>query len=62
VVSSDGRVQRAAHKAHARAIGSEEFLSLMQAGTGAPPGEPPAGSGDVKEWLRLFGEGGDSQE
>ncbi len=56
VVSSDGRVQRAAHKAHARAVSSEDFLRIMLAGAGSAPGTQDAKSGDLKEWLRLFGE------
>jgi len=56
VVSSDNRVQRAAHKAHAKALSSEDFIRQMAERPGAPTETPQASEREVNEWLRLFGE------
>jgi predicted RNA-binding protein with PIN domain len=58
VVSSDGRVQRAAGAAHAKAMPAEEFAQEMvkaqtlfktKSGT-----EPVVSPGEVEEWLQFF--------
>lgn len=56
VVSSDQRVQRAALKAHARAVSAEEFLQIMEgAGAAKSAGEKPE-TGNVEDWLKVFGD------
>ena len=58
VVSSDGRVTRAAGAAHAGSLSSEEFAREMakaQSLHTATPGEAAAlPPGEVEEWLDLF--------
>ncbi|MGB8214468.1 MAG: NYN domain-containing protein [Anaerolineales bacterium] len=62
VVSSDGRVQRAARAAQASVLASEEFARLLtqaQAkarlpGTGAPKQPAPLAPEEVDEWMDLF--------
>lgn len=59
VVSSDGRVQRAAQAAHARAQSSEELaaeISRLQAAASLETKkEPRLGPEEVGEWMELFG-------
>jgi predicted RNA-binding protein with PIN domain len=58
VVSSDGRVQRAAGAAHAVVLSSEEFAGEMsQAGMPAAPaskGKATLSPEEVEEWLDFF--------
>ncbi len=59
VVSSDGRVQRAAQAFHARAVSSEEFAGLMrsiQPQRSKPAGRPEDGltPEEVEAWLAEF--------
>jgi predicted RNA-binding protein with PIN domain len=58
VVSSDGRVRRAAEAAHAEALPSEEFagqMSRAQAGpASAPKREATLAPEEVEEWLKFF--------
>ena len=60
VVSSDGRVQRAAGAAHARSMTAEEFvreMSAVQNRIGSKNEEETRLSPDqVEEWLNFFGE------
>ena len=63
VVSSDGRVQRAAGAAHAQVITSEEFSRQMQAAhnrqAGAPD-DPAISPGEVQAWEDEFNQRGKS--
>ena len=58
VVSSDGRIQRAAKAAHASVLSSEEFarkMSLAQAaGSPALKHEATLAPEEVEEWLKFF--------
>ncbi len=58
VISSDNRVQRAAGTAHARALSSEEFASLMIKASTSPTRQTGAGTvlgpNEVEEWLEFF--------
>lgn len=59
VVSSDGRVQRAAQAVHARALASEDLageISRLRATAAlASKKDPGLKPDDVAEWLELFG-------
>jgi len=58
VVSSDGRLQRAAGAAQAGSMPAEEFAQLMfkarTMSTTKSGGEAPLSPGEVEEWLKLF--------
>ena len=58
VVSSDGRVQRAARAAHAHVLSSEEFVQEMSKaqGTSSSPlkHETTLAPEEVEEWLKFF--------
>jgi predicted RNA-binding protein with PIN domain len=71
VVSSDHRLQRAAHRRKATAIDSDQwFAQLMRErqerhATGPAPSLKPEGPfspGEVEYWLKAFGEGDDAAE
>jgi predicted RNA-binding protein with PIN domain len=58
VVSSDGRVQRAAQAVHAQVLSADEFAALARAAS-APSkqggkGERPLSPEELEEWLTLF--------
>ncbi len=58
VVSSDGRLQQAAHAAHASVLSSEEFVRGMSRPTGkgsnAINKEATLAPDEVQEWLEIF--------
>ncbi len=60
VVSSDGRVRRAAQAVHARALSAGEFAAQVRAAslheTQSPPAEPGLSPEELEEWLTLFRE------
>lgn len=60
VVSSDGRVRRAAQAAHARALSAEEFAVHVRAASArerpSPEPERSLSAEELQEWLTLFGE------
>ncbi len=67
VVSSDGRLRRAAARRGARAMSSDDFASMMQSRRnrrGKPPSEasqgqsdrPAPSAGESREWLQVFGD------
>lgn len=56
VVSSDGRVQRAAHRSHARVVAAGEFSRILAVRPANPTGEGEPDDSEMHEWLRLFGE------
>ena len=65
VVSSDREVQAAARAARAGVLPSEEFARQLQATlTGAPDtpdrSDETLSNAELEDWLRLFGEKGDS--
>ena len=58
VVSSDGRIQRAAQAAHARVLSSEEFVQEMSmaqsTGSAKVKHEATLAPEEVEEWLKFF--------
>ena len=58
VVSSDGRVQRAARAAHARVLSSEDFAREMDAARRAvqtrSKEQGGLGPAEIEDWLRMF--------
>jgi predicted RNA-binding protein with PIN domain len=58
VVSSDGRVQRAAHASHASVLTSEDFAQemykILALNTSVTKQDATPAPGEVEEWLDLF--------